>query len=48
MNGKYKLWEEAFFGVPQSSTLRPLLFNVFLRKLFMFTDHIDIASYADD
>ena len=26
----------------------PLLFNICLCDLFMFTDNIDIASYADD
>ena len=36
------------FGVTQSSVVGPLLFNIFVSDLFLFTDYIDIASRADD
>ena len=48
INDKYTTWEEILFGVPQGSILGPLLFNNFVCYLFLFTNDIDIANYADD
>ena len=28
--------------------LGPLLFNIFLNDIFLFTEHTKIANYADD
>ena len=36
------------FGVIQGSMLGSLLFNMFLRDLFLIMGNIIIASYADD
>ena len=39
---------EIKFGVPQSSILGSVLFNIFLADLFFNINDIDIAKYADD
>ena len=41
-------WEEILLGVSHGSILGPLLFNTFICDLFLFTNNLDIASYADD
>ena len=41
-------WKEILLGVSRGSILGPLLFNIFISNLFLFTNNLDIASYADD
>ena len=44
----YSSWQEILYGVPQGSTLGPLLFNTDLCDLFSAMSQYDIVSYADD
>ena len=48
VNEAYSYWKDIIFGVPQGSTLGPLLFDIHLCGLFYFLEDFDIASYADD
>ena len=48
INRTYSSLSEIVFGVPQGSTLGPLLFKIFLADLFFILNGVDIASYADD
>ena len=48
INSNYSSWSEIITGVPQGSILGPLLFNIYLSDLFLFTNESNIANYADD
>ena len=48
INKTFSNWTNILHGVTQSSTLSPLIFNVFLCDLFLFKSNIDLVSYADD
>ena len=48
INNSYSLWSLIKHGVPQSSILGHILFNIFVYGMFFVIDNIDIASYADD
>ena len=48
INSNYSSWSEILKGVPQGSILGPLLFNIYLSDLFLFSEGSNIANYADD
>ena len=48
LNATCSSWSEIIFGVPQGSTLRPLLFNIFLFDWFQFFPYLDTTNYADN
>ena len=46
-NNSYSEWGKVPDGVPQSSALGLLLFNVFINVVFLFLLERDVENYAD-
>ena len=48
INVWYSKYCEILFGVPQGTTLGPLLFNIYICDMFYDINDCDIPSFADD
>ena len=48
VNSAYKSWEEILFGVAEGCVLALVLFNIFLRDLFLVISDTGCSSYIDD
>ena len=48
VNKTFSEWERIITGVPQSSILGLLLFNIFLNDLFLIISNSSMSNYADD
>ena len=44
----YSKWSKIRRGIPQGSTLGPILFNIFINDIFMIIEQSDICNFAGD
>ena len=48
MNNNFSLWKDIFSGVPQGFLIGSLMFNIYIKDIFLFPDNGCLSNYADD
>ena len=48
VNNNFSLSKDIFSGVPQESILGPLMFNIYINGIFIFSNNVYLSKYADD
>ena len=48
INNTYSVFQVLLSGVPQGSILGPILFNIFINDLLLWTENAELHKFADD
>ena len=48
INSSFSTWHDITVGVPQGSTVEPLLFNIFTNDIFYIVTDVNVVNFADD
>ena len=47
INNSFSEWAKIFDGITQGSLLDPLLFNIFIKDIFLFSQKCDLTNESD-